>query len=344
MLQMEKRLTSAVAVVLVIGAASEVAGQSLRIGIIDFYGLRHVSESRARSALTVKEGDTVLVDGDVRPPFLAESERALALLPGVLRVRLNLVCCDDGAGIIYAGVEEEGASIRRFREAPRGRVRLAPDVVQAGAEFSHAVFAAVQRGDATEDDSQGHALMRDPTARAIQERFIEYARDLTRLRAVLRHSSDEDQRALAAQILGYASRKADIIDDLVYGTNDPSATVRNNAMRALAVIASASPRPMRRIPIEPFVGLLNSPVWTDRNKASLALLQLSARRNPELLATLRNQAMESLVEMARWKSKGHATPALMILGRIGGWSDENVLAAAERGEREGVINAALNRR
>ena len=205
-------------------------------------------------------------------------------------------------------------------------------------------MAAVQRGDAAEDDSKGHALMHDPTARAIQERFIEYARDVTHLRDVLRHSSEAEHRALAAQILGYAADKADVIGDLVYGMDDSSEAVRNNAMRALGVIAAASPGQRLRIPIEPFIDLMNSPEWTDRNKASFALVELSQSRNPQLLATLRSRAIVALVEMARWKSRGHAMPALMILGRIGGQSDEEVEAAWERGERESVINAALSPR
>jgi hypothetical protein len=36
-------------------------------------------------------------------------------------------------------------------------------------------------------------------------------------------------------------------------------------------------------------------------------------------------------------------PALLILGRIGGWSDDAVRAAWTRGEREAVIHAALER-
>ena len=55
---------------------------------------------------------------------------------------------------------------------------------------------------------QFHALMHDPAARAIQQRFIAYAaRDLSRLRDVLRHSRDAEHRALAAQVLGYAPNK-----------------------------------------------------------------------------------------------------------------------------------------
>jgi hypothetical protein len=186
--------------------------------------------------------------------------------------------------------------------------------------------------------------MHDPTARAIQERFIEYARDVTQLRDVVHHSSEAEHRALAAQILGYAADKADVIEDLVYGMNDSSEAVRNNAMRALAVMAAASPGLARRIPVEPFIGLLNSPEWTDRNKASLALMGLSQSRDPGLLETLRHQATVPLVEMARWKARGHAMPALMILGRIGSQSDEAIYAALDRGEREAVINAALRRR
>jgi hypothetical protein len=85
--------------------------------------------------------------------------------------------------------------------------------------------------------------------------------------------------------------------------------------------------------------LLNSPVWTDRNKSSLALLELSAARDPKLLEALRRDALTSLVEMARWKSDGHATPALMILARLAGLPDE----AVKISDRERIISAAMGR-
>jgi hypothetical protein len=53
--------------------------------------------------------------------------------------------------------------------------------------------------------------------------------------------------------------------------------------------------------------------------------------------------MAPLIEMARWKSDGHAMPALMILGRIGGQSEDAIQAAWARGERESIISAALKR-
>ena len=99
-------------------------------------------------------------------------------------------------------------------------------------------------------------------------------RDLPQLRRVLRSSSDASQRALAAQVLGYAADKKAVVEDLVQGMRDPSDEVRNNAMRALMVFADAAPhvsRSIPRVPVEPFIDFLNSPVWSDRNKASAAV-------------------------------------------------------------------------
>jgi len=327
--------------------AEQARGQSLRIGIIDFYGLRQVGQSQARDALKITEGDTIITDGDRKPDSITQAEGRLSALPGVLSARVNLVCCDGGRAILYVGIEEQGSSTLRFRAAPRGSIRLPGDVMQAGQELSRALMRAVQSGDASEDDLKGHALMHDPTVRAVQERFIAFAARDLKLRDVLRDSADAEHRALAAQILGYAANKRAVTGDLAYGMDDPSEPVRNNAMRALALIAalaSATPELKIRVPTRPFVPLLNSPVWTDRNKASMALMALSANRDPELIASLREHALASLIEMARWRSEGHAAAGLWLLGRIGGLSEDAIQAAWSRGDREAAIDAALKRR
>jgi hypothetical protein len=341
---MSTRATSVLALV-ILGSAHAAAAQQFQIGIIDFYGLHRVSQAEARRTLTFTEGDSLSLEGEAPPAFLSESERQLAALPNVVSARTNIVCCDQGRLIIYVGVEEEGGATLRFRAAPKGSVRLPADVVQAGEEFSDAFMAAVERGDAGEDDSQGHALYNDPATRAVQERFVGYAaRDTQQLRRVLRESSDADQRALAAQVLGYVADKQGVVDDLVHGMSDPSENVRNNCMRALMVFTRMTPTAEKatpRIPQDPFIALLNSLVWTDRNKSSLALMELTDGRDPKLLSKLRNGAMQPLVDMARWKNEGHAMPGLLILGRIAGWSDEDVRAAWGSGQREKVIAAAL---
>jgi HEAT repeats len=339
------RLIASVLVILV--GAQLSSAQQLTIGIIDFYGLGPVSEGDARQALTVKEGDKVSVDSDERPAFIGDSERRLSTVPGVVRARLNLVCCDAGRAIVYVGIEGKGRSTTTFRSAPAGAVRLAADIVQDGKSFDEAMVVAVQRGAGGEDDSQGHALSEDPATRAIQERFVGYAaRDLPQLRRVLRESSDAEHRALAAQVLGYAANKDRVVGDLLRAMRDASEEVRNNAMRALAVFANAAPAAQleRSIPYDGFVALLKSPVWSDRNKASWALAELSERRDPRLLEHLRREAIVPLVEMARWKSRGHAAAALTMLGRIAGLSDEVAAAASAPAEREAVIKAALDRK
>jgi hypothetical protein len=318
-------------------------GQDFRIGIIDFYGLRRVSVDAVRRALTFKQGDAIsLKNGSNRPAFLAESERNISAIPGVAHARMSVICCDSGNIIIYVGIEETGRSSTSFRSSPSGPARLPRDVNDAAAAFEKAFTAAVQRGDVAEDDDQGHALFHDPASRAIQERFIKYAeRDLPLLRQVLRDSRDADQRALAAQVLGYVRDKQSVVGDLVDAMTDPAEDVRNNAMRTLLVFTRMTPGPAPRVPSQPFVRMLNSPVWTDRNKASGALDELSRTRSPALLGTLRQASLESLVEMARWKSKGHAAAAFFILGRIAGLPEPALVAAWDRDDRKDVIDAAL---
>lgn len=324
--------------------AARPAGQAMPIGIIDFYGLGNVSVERARSALTFKEGDAVNFAGDAPPAFIAESEARLAKLPAVQRARINLVCCDNGRAIAYVGLEQRGAVTQSFRTTPDGAARLPADVVKAGEDFSSAHVAAVQRGDAGEDRSRGHALNHDPATRAVQDRFVAYARrDPAALRQVLRTSSEPAHRALAAQVIAYAADKAAIVDDLVDAMNDPDQTVRNNALRALWVLGEMVPKPPP-IPAAPFIVLLNSPVWSDRNKASGALEALTRRRDADLLEALRREAIAPLVEIARWKSEGHAQPGYFILARIANYADDRAFDLWKRGEREVVIRAAMSRK
>ena len=328
-------------------APADAVSQTFPIGIIDFYGLRQVSVDRARAALTFAEGDSISFSGDAPPAFIADSETRLAALTGVTKAKLNVVCCDNGRVIVYVGIQEDGADVIPFRPAPIGGERLPADIVKAGDEFSTAFELAVQRGDAVEDRTHGHALNNDPATRAVQERFIVYAkRDLPVLRKVLRSSFDAAERALAAQVMGYAPDKSAVVDDLVYGMSDPAESVRNNSMRALLVIAEMTPTAKTKvpsIPATPFVALLNSPTWSDRNKSSIALESLTRRRDPALLAALQQEATGALVEIARWKSEGHAKPGYLVLARIANYSDDDANDLWQRGERETVIQAALTR-
>jgi len=317
------------------------------VGIIDFYGLRRVSAAEARRALPLREGDDLTSSEDALRRKVQDAQRQLESSLGVAQARLELVCCEADRLIVYAGIVESGtAAVAVSPAAPQGGVRLAENIVQAGRAFEDALLKAVGRGDTSEDHSSGHALSRDPARRATEDRFVTIAqRDLQRLRDVLHHSSDADHRALAAQILGYAPDKREIVGDLVDAAQDPAAAVRNNAMRALwaiADLANRSPGLGIHIPAGPFVPLLSSIQWSDRNKASVALLSLTEARDEGVLGALcaAEEAIPALGEMARWKAAGHARPAFFILGRLAGLPEEQIDAAWARGDREAVIASA----
>lgn len=308
------------------------------IGTIDFYGLRSVTEAQARQALRYKEGDTV-------PDSPVPSQLRLQAIPGVVKARLNFVCCKDGKAIMYVGIEEQGSQDIQFHPSPQGTAHLYDDVLQAGDAFDKAFSEALGLGEFAEDDVEGHSLMHYAPARAVQLQFIKLAAlHEAQLHDVLRNSSDAHQRALAAQVLGYAADKKTVVDDLLYGMRDPNEIVRNNSTRALwpiAMLAQRSPDLGIKVPAEPFIDMLNSVVWTDRNKASLALLEITEKRDPAHFAELRARAMPALIEMARWKALPHAQAALYILGRMGGMTDADIQAALERGDRDAVIAAGV---
>ncbi len=85
--------------------------------------------------------------------------------------------------------------------------------------------------------------------------------------------------------------------------------------------------------------MLNSDLWTDRNKAGFLLYELSRTRNPKLLGELRAQALDSLAEMARWKSSSHAFTFRILLGRIAGIEEDRLQQLVAAGEVDQIIKA-----
>jgi hypothetical protein len=309
------------------------------IGIVDFYGRGQLPDSTLRRELGIAPGDAA-PDSAAR----AAAVRRLRAVQGVADARLALVCCHEEKSLLFVGIQERGTPSPTFRPEPTGHVRLPETILAAGRAFDTAFQEAVEHGDFEEDRSAGHALMHYPAARLAQERFVGLADGYgPRLRDVLRDASDAPQRALAAQVLAYASDKRGVVQDLVRAIGDPDEEVRNNAMRALALIAllgEQRPELRLRVPTEPFVAMLNSPVWTDRNKASLALMALTESRDARRLETIRAGALPALVEIARWQSPGHAMAGIFVLGRVAGMSDEEIFKAARRGDVEQVVQAA----
>jgi hypothetical protein len=302
---------------------------TVAIGLVEVYGARTVSESSVRKALGVEAGQNIPLDSIT----IVQLKKRLTAIPGVKRSDIGLICCwgNEGKWLLFAGVSEQAKDQFSYNPKPSGSTRLPQEIVDNSGKLDSARYEAVKQNDAVEDDSQGHALMNNVVARHFQEKYIDYAnQSLPILRTVLHTSSSDDDRAIAAEVIAYAKNKKDIVDDLLQAVHDPSHDVRNNATRALGVLteyAESNPGLGIIIPGTTFVEMLNSLVWTDRNKALMVLMPLTYHRNPVLLQQLKKEALPSLIEMAKWKDPGHMYPAYALLGRIAGFPDDKISKA-----------------
>jgi len=191
-----------------------------------------------------------------------------------------------------------------------------------------------------EDRSKGYGLSAYIPMREVQLSLRRWAlSNALLIRQVLRSAADSRERQAAAYALGYAKQSRIQISALVQASHDVDDTVRNNAVRALAVLESSSERASAWIPAQDFARMLNSGVWEDRNKAGALLNALSRHRSPELLRILRSEALDSLLEMAHWRNRGHASDAWMILGRIAGIEEGRLQQLAAAGDVDTIVKA-----
>lgn len=307
-----------------------------RIGTIDYYGLHTVTASQLRAKLNLKDGDIASMD-------TKGAALRLEQVPGVARAYVTIVRnSGNEKASLFIGIEEKNTPHFDYHPVPAGTVMLPKQMTEAYAQLIQAMPNALANG-ADEDDSQGYALIQDATMLPLEQKMIAFAAsDMGTLRDVLKNSADANQRIAAAWIIGYTPDKRAIIADLLNAIRDPDSTVRNNATRSIAVIAEfASDRPEMGIRIDPspFIEMLNSLIWTDRNKATAVLLALTEKPSPETLQMLRERALPALTEMARWKDS-HYEDALQLLGRIAGLDEKEIQAAVDHGERERVIALA----
>jgi hypothetical protein len=309
------------------------------IGVIDIFGHRTLTEAEVRENLGFAEGDYELPQLDyARPGVLARDL-------GVDAVTLDGTCCDEnGRVVVFVGIDETGGATLNFNPAPSGSVTLPQSIEDDFLAFNSAVrSASASPNPPTEDLSQGHSLISDPTAREYQERFLVHAAErLDVLTRVLRESSDRTDRAVAAYLLGYAPDKQAVVDALVHASLDPDSAVRTNATRSLAGIATlAANRPELgiAIPPEPFIDMINAVVYSDRTKGLTVLGPLSRGRRGEILDALREGALPALIEMSRWSYFRHNRVPYEILGRVMGLAEEDIPSTMDEGREEAIRRA-----
>lgn len=313
------------------------ASPQRRIGEIEFYGYAGLDLNRLRSSLPVHEGDPISEE-----KILAAADQLREAVKQTLGrdpTDVAPVCCDDhGNWMIYIGFPGSSAKHFDYNAAPKRSIRLPAEIVKLYDQSMEDLAVAV-RQQAQEDESRGFALSPYPPLRAKQLATRAYAIRHERLvRSVLAFSSQPEQRWVAAHVLGYARQSKQQRDALVRASRDVNDTVRNNAVRALSVLAQSSPKVAARIPAGAFIDMINSGSWTDRNKGGWLLEILSAPRDPKLLAQLRARTMESLIEMAQWRS-AHAHSARVLLGRIASIEQNQLQELVTTGRVEQIIES-----
>ncbi|MGO9242803.1 MAG: HEAT repeat domain-containing protein [Bryobacteraceae bacterium] len=306
------------------------ASQTPIVGYVEIFGLHKIPPERILKAVAVKPGDPL-------PPSKSKLEDTLLAVEGVARASVEAFCCEGGQAVLYVGIEERGASAFPLRDWPEGDLELPPEIVEVYHDYTIALANAMRESDMVEDISQGHSLMTNIACRVLQERFLGLAEiHLAALRAVLRESEDEEQRAIAAYVLGYAPRKSEVTDDLQLGLRDPDPDVRANALRALRPIAALAQKdPSLGIKVETtwFVEMLNSTVLKDRLEAVRTLLMLTDQgMSASTAAHIRERGLPALEEMAHWRHLEHALPPYLLLGRLAGMDGQQLEQAWASGE------------
>jgi hypothetical protein len=318
--------------------SASVVDVSPRVGVIEVFGARKVPLHKILTALGTKPGDPL-------PPAEAAEDR-INKVSGVLASRLEAVCCAGGGRmILYVGIEERDAPRLEFNPAPTGDARLPNNLYDGYLSLLETAEGSIRGHNADEDLTNGYSLMADPDGRILQLGFIPLVEaNLKLLDQVVRESADPEQRAAAAYLLQYGPRGRPskiIADALQYAVRDQEDVVRKSAMRALrAVTVGAKLHPEQDMVIEPtwFVEMLNSVVWSDRRSATQELVELTEDRKPATLDLMRERALRSIVEMARWQTLDHALPAFILAGRMGGFDEKQIRDAWSRGDREAILS------
>ena len=308
---------------LILVAVENAHAQRLRIGSIEYFGTKDIDVEKVKRSLSAHEGEEMNLES--LPDLIAQIKVAVKTSIGAEPTEVAPVCCDiHDRWIVYVGLPGKNSLRFKYNALPEGTMHFPPEVLTLYRETMDVLMGAVH-AQAPEDRTKGYAISSYPPLRAKQLATRDYAvRNAALIHSVLNNSRDTEQREVAAHLLGYAVHNNIQIRSLVHASHDPDDGVRNNAIRALAVLAESNREIARKIPAQDFVDMLNSGIWKDRNKGGMLLSALTIPRDPRLLRLLRARALDSLPEMAVWREYGHAQSSRFILGRIAGIPEGNL--------------------
>jgi hypothetical protein len=139
--------------------------------------------------------------------------------------------------------------------------------------------------------------------------------------AVAAESSLDNQRANALFVLAHTNDAQRLFPVLGRAIYDPSANVRNNAMRVLLFMAQGDPS--RDYPLDALLAAFDFPVASDRNKAGGVLVELA--KSPRYRVRIRADAVPLALKQLRLEQPVNHLPAYELL---------KVLSGEDFGERD----------
>jgi hypothetical protein len=291
-----------------------------QIAYIEFFGYAGIDVSAVRDALPFHAGDGLSDD------LKNQARAAVKRITGRDATNFRKVCCTgDGDSVVFIGLPGSSSHPFPFNASPEGDAAVPTELAALSRKMGEAEIKAIQSGNPAEDGAAGYRLMKEPGARAAELAVRAYALEhQDEVIRVLESSAKSDQRAIAADALGYGARNARQTAALVHASRDPDSEVRNNSTRALGEILRADSSAAREVPPDAFIDMVRSGTWTDRNKGCMTLWPLTQSRDAEVLAKIKAESEDALWEIARWRNVGWAFCARAVLGRIAGIPEERL--------------------
>jgi hypothetical protein len=122
------------------------------IGQINYFGYGGIDLQPIEAALPIKVGGVLSLDGLKSTHNLIEQR--IKGITGHVPTNIDFVCCDEHRHLlIFIGLGGTSSRTPPFRSNPNGPDHLEPAALKLYQQNMDALMAAVQRGSATEDDS-----------------------------------------------------------------------------------------------------------------------------------------------------------------------------------------------
>lgn len=327
--------------ILCMGLTCALSAQVPRVGLIEYYGYQKLSPERISRLAGVRVGDPM-------PPGKTELEQRIESSSDVVSAHAEGYCCLGDKVVLYLGLLESGARPFALHSPPSEDLQLPLKLDLVYQRLVRSLEAAHERGLTRETYDRGYPISEDDEARRAQETLALLVDPLVEdLGRVLRRAADEQARVAAAYILAYTRERKAAEGHLQYALRDFHPDVRQNALRSLEFLRrSLAAQPQGEphvISATWLIEMLHSVVFSDRVEAARMLVRLTEERPPSVLEALEERSLAQLAQMAVWQVPEHAEAPYLLLGRVLGLPEEQIVSSFRANQRDVVLEPIRKR-